>query len=159
MKEYPYTAELTREIESEIGGKVVKISDRSTLGLPDSMHIQDGIVTYIESKISTRYVEAEDGIYVQPWASVKKDIRQYEVCRSMSRHALVVYAIYWPKIKMSAILPMDILAKFRPLNEDSEPGWLCHPNYLAKGKGLDQLKRIMQKNRENVYGKIASYHW
>lgn len=155
MKEASYLSSLSTDIEKEIGGKVIKISDRSTLGLPDSMHVVDGIVTYIESKIGEDH-DTVDGIdYVQPWKSVKKDIRQYEVCREISRHALVVYAIYWPELRKSAIIPMEQLAQFRP-SPDGELPWLCNKNILMPGRGLDQLKRLMFSHRKNIHGRLQA---
>jgi len=156
MKEAPYTSSLSRDIEIDVGGKVIKISDRSTLGLPDSMHLLDGIVTYIETKIEENYTLGSDNvIYVQPWRSVKKDIRQYEVCRSIAKHSCVVYAIYYPIIKMSCVIPVEVLAQFRPQPGESFMPYLCGEEYLRKGRGLSQLKEIMDQNRGYVYGRLS----
>jgi hypothetical protein len=156
MKESSYLSALSLDIEKQIGGKVIKTSDRSTLGLPDSTHILDGIVTYIEAKIGDKVEFDLDGVpYVQPWRTVKKDLRQYEVCKSMAKHASVVYAIYYPEIKKSAIITVEVLAQFRPVEGETTLPYLCSEEVLCSGRGIKQLKQVMARHRKEVYGRLS----
>jgi hypothetical protein len=159
VKEAPYNSSLASAIEKEIGGKIIKISDRATLGLPDSWHIKDGVLTCIEAKIDDHYETDLDGeIFVQPWRVIKKQsdgLRQYEVCKSIARHCSVVYAIYYPKVRMSAILPIEIFDQFRPNEGEKTLPYLTNEAYLAHGKGIRQLKAIMASNRKEVYGRLS----
>ena len=150
MKEASYLSSISSDIEKQIGGKVIKISDRSTLGLPDSMHIRDGIVTYIETKIDEHFEIYGGIIHVQPWKAVKKDLRQFEICRSISRHSLVVYMIYYPAIKRTAVLSVDLLVQFRPSSDDEDLKYLSLPKHLVKGKGVQRLSEIMGSNRKEI---------
>src|ERR1035437_3965761 len=104
MNEASYYSMLAHDIESKIGGKITKLADKSTLGLPDSIHVKDGIVTWIETKIGTGAEIISSLIYTQPWNEAKKDLRQFEVCNRMSKHSLVLYAVYYPMIRASAII-------------------------------------------------------
>lgn len=150
MKESSYNSTLSRKIEKEIGGQVVKTSDRSTLGRPDSMHVKDGIVSFFEVKVATEYTISEDKIYVQPWNHIN-DIRQYEVCKRTSQHALVFYAIYWPIITVSAILTIEELEGIRTEGEEL---WVCTSPVLLVGHGLERIKTIMSRNERKVHAKL-----
>lgn len=154
MKEAAYLSQFSNDIEKELGGKVIKTADKSTLGLPDSGWIKDGIIVYIEAKIDTQTeCDSEGKIYVQPWRAIEKDIRQYEVCRSIAKHACVVFAIYYPSVKMSAILPVETLTQFKPSSSGKLP-YLCDDRFLSKGRGLRQIKRIVDEHRKEVHGKL-----
>lgn len=152
MKEATYTAALARDIEKEIGGKIIKISDRSTLGLPDLMHIKDGIITYIETKIGSGAEIINEIVYTQPWKSVLKDLRQFEVCKSISKHALVLYSIYYPEIKTTAIISIEMLESFRK----RPGGHFINQNYVITGRGIPQLKWIMESNRKEIANNVLS---
>jgi hypothetical protein len=155
MLESAYGSQLAEDIEKNIGGKVQKVHDNVMLGLPDYSHILNSVVTYIETKIGEQY-EIVDGVtFVQPWKIVKKDIRQYEVCRAISKHALVVYAFYWPELKKSLILRMDQLSQLRPKPGNDEIPWLSNPQLLMVGRGITQLQRLMTKNRKDTYALLG----
>lgn len=154
MKEAAYLSQFSNDIEKKLGGKVIKISDKSTLGLPDSMWLSLGIAVFIESKIENHVeIDREGRVYVQPWRSIKKDIRQYEVCKSIAQHSCVVFAIYYPSVKMSAILPVEMINQFKMLLRDNY-AYLCDDKYLQKGRGLEQFKRIVDEHRKEVHGKL-----
>lgn len=151
MKEATYTSALSDAIEKNLGGKVLKISDRSTLGLPDLVHIKDGIVAYVETKILDKYEISDNVVYVQPWRVAEKDLRQYEVCRGISKHALVVYAAYIPAAEMSLVIPVTVLQdhfKKTPTN------WLTSEIYLHTGKGLHQYRNFYYQYRRNIHAAL-----
>jgi hypothetical protein len=151
MKEAYYLAVLSLDIEKEIGGKVTKIADKSTLGLPDSIHCHRGLATFIETKISEGRLDPQGKFRVQPWRAVKKDVRQFEVCRDLSKNALVLYAIYYPDMKMSAILTIPQLVELR----GKEDFWLNDPHILGPGRGLSQIKHHQEVYRREVLGRIG----
>src|SRR6185312_5032005 len=107
MKESSYYGTMKSKLIKEIGGKIIKIADRATLGIPDSMHVGLGIVSYIETKIYN--IHNQDSIV--PWEVIKKDIRQYEMCKEIRKYALVLYVIYCPNIKMTAVLDVNTIAE------------------------------------------------
>lgn len=152
MNEASYLSAFSDELEKAEGGKVIKISDRSTLGLPDSFHIKDGIVTYFEGKIGTDYDFIGDHPSVFPWQIVKKDLRQFEVCRSMARNALVVYCIYWTTLKMSAVLPVQKIMSMRSLK--GQPLQRLDRSFLYPGHGVPQLQNLMHLQRRELYEKF-----
>ena len=157
MNEATYLASLSSDIEKSIGGKVVKISDRSTLGLPDSGHVRDGIVIYIEAKIGDGVLKDSDGVpYVQPWKAIKKDLRQFEVCRSLSQHCCVLYVIYYPEIKRTAVLTIEQCLVFRPKENETTLPYLSNEEVLVHGKGTKRVIKIMNANRREIYGRLST---
>lgn len=152
MLESTYLATFSSELEIAEGGRVYKIADKATLGLPDSFHVRNSIITYFEAKIASEYELIDGNYFVKPWKRIREDLRQFEVCRSMSRFALVVYCIYWPDIRMSAILTIDQISQLRTaLNEDLK---CLHPMWLEPGHGVKRIRQLMDKNREEIYGKL-----
>jgi len=149
MKESYFVSKLSIDLERDVGGRVYKISDKSTLGLPDSMHLKDGIITFIETKISYDQECVDNVIYVAPWKSVKKDIRQFEVCKEISKNALVLYCIHYPQVNRTAVLSIPLVEQFRGLDR-----WLNTQMYLRPGNGLEQIKMFMIENKEKIRVKI-----
>ncbi len=147
MKEAAYNSTLASKIEKEIGGKVYKISDQSTLGLPDSLHIMDGLASFIECKIG----KCNQTNWVEPLKAIK-DIRQYEVCRQISKNALVLYAIYYPEIRAAAVIPIDILHRMK----NSEEQRLFFGQYLTQGHGVDLIAEFLKGYREDVIRALTS---
>src|ERR1035437_6753263 len=147
MNEASYYSMLAHDIESKIGGKITKLADKSTLGLPDSIHVKDSIVTWIETKIGIGAEIISSLIYTRPWNVVKKDLRQFEVCKRMSKHSLVLYAIYYPIARVSAIVTINQLEALRS-NPD---GFFVHKDYVKLGRGLEQIRMLMNHNREEIY--------
>jgi hypothetical protein len=153
MKESSYLAALSREIEIYVGGKVIKRHDASTLGLPDSEHVMDGIVVYLEAKIDNGNLIVEDNqLYAQPWNIVKKYRRQFEVCKLLSQHALVLYCIYYARYRFSAILTIEELCQLQPKENGSTP--YLHPNRLNSGHGIKEVKAFIETNRRSVYERL-----
>lgn len=141
MKEAAYNSTLASKIEKEIGGKVYKISDQSTLGLPDSIHIMNGFASFIECKIG----KCSQANWVEP-LKVIRDIRQYEVCRQISKNALVLYAIYYPEIRSTAVIPIEIIHDMK----NSEEKRLFFGQYLTRGHGIDLIAKFLKGYQENV---------
>jgi hypothetical protein len=153
MKEAPYTSSLSNTLEKLTKGKVLKISDRSTLGLPDCSHIKDSIVTYIETKVEDRFEKLAGEFYVQPWLTIKKDLRQFEVCKEISKKALVLYAIYYPKIKHSCILGFDEIAQLRETEDGFVP--YLNPKLLIFGHGAEDIVYRMKLRKEELYATLV----
>lgn len=145
MKEASYNSTLASKLEKEVGGQVIKLSDKATLGLPDSMHVMDGIVTFIECKLGR-----DSNQYVHPWKSIN-DLRQYETCKRLSKNALVLYAIYYPKTKMSAVLSIADLEILRPHKECA----IFKGDGLVNGHGVDLIFRKITDWREQISGKVS----
>lgn len=141
MKEATYNSTLASKIEKEIGGKVYKISDQSTLGMPDSVHLLDGIATFIECKIG----KTKTSDYVEPLESIN-DLRQFEVCRRISLNSLVLYAIYYPEIKSTAVIPVRVLHAMK----SSAYKMAFIGQHLTRGHGIDLVAKYMKENREHV---------
>jgi len=156
MKESSYVSTFSSKLEDEEGGKVLKIADKATLGLPDSCHIRNGIITYFETKVSDDYQIIDNVIYVQPWKIVKKDLRQFEVCKIISRYALVVYCIYWFNLKKSVVLTISQLACLR--SEKDQPFQYLYPSRLEDGHGVERLRQLMKANREGIYERLQHEH-
>ena len=157
MKESPHNSKLSDEIEQKIGGKVIKISDKVTLGLPDSLHYADSLVTFYEVKIGARnYVRdgVDFNLECEPWRSVN-DRRQYETCRNMSKNALVLYVIYYPDYEMTAVIPMDMLERYDPVRSKSLHKWLVEGPYFVKGHGVDRIAELIDERRKQVYDRLA----
>jgi hypothetical protein len=153
MKETSYGGQLKNKLEKELGGKVLKISDRATLGLPDYSHVKDGIVTYIETKIT---VSKENG-FIIPWNVIKKGtdgIRQYETCKSLASNALVLYAIYCSDSKMTAVLLLNYVSSVFAHTEKR----LYHEEnyYFTKGHGIDLIKTKILNYRRTIYERLKS---
>jgi hypothetical protein len=147
MRESTYNSILANKIEKEIGGRVIKLSDRSTLGLPDSIHILRGGVTFIEVKVCKTQTCKEGKVFVSPWNCIK-DLRQYEMCRSLSRYALMLYAIYWPRTKMTAVLSIDALEALRPSELNPRGLDLMVGSCLREGHGIDMIKERIEEARK-----------
>jgi hypothetical protein len=158
MLESTFGGALSSDIERKMGGKIFKISDRSTLGLPDYIHLLTGIATYIETKIGDEYTLAEGFHYIQPWKIIKKDIRQYEVCKLISRHTLVLYAIYYPEIRKTAILTMDNVEQLRPDNPLAKIPWLNSADILQVGYGSNRVVQLMINHRKEVHASLSVNH-
>jgi hypothetical protein len=157
VKEAMFFQILKNKIQKEIGGKVVKVSDKSSLGIPDSYHLRDSIVTFMETKIGSSFEKEDDGkIFLQPWKIIKKDLRQYEVCKSFSHYALVLYVIYYPEGGFSAVLTIDQIEVLRPKTELDSIPWTAHLSIIQPGHGLSQIKRLMTINREEIYAKLGT---
>ena len=149
MIESSYGSQLADKIEKEIGGKVIKRADKSTLGLADYDHIHNGIITFIETKHNKDVIDR----YVYPWNEVTKmttGIRQYEVIKRMSTHALCIYAIYYSKIKMSCVLTAAMMAEFR------DGRGLGTGLYLRKGHGIDLIKEYEEANKKRIIQRLIN---
>jgi hypothetical protein len=151
MKETAYGAVLGSKIKREIGGQVFKISDNATLGLPDNMHIRRGLITYIETKIGNMH---EDLTYkfCYPWDSVN-DLRQYEVCKKIRNDALLLWIIYYPSFKYTAVLDIDELDIMR--SDKGGPKFVLTEGLnLVKGHGLGAINRYMEMEKKLVYARL-----
>ena len=148
MKESSFNHDLAIRIQEEIGGRVRKISDKVALGLPDTEHVKDSIVSYFEVKLYKHFMEKN---VIQPWKAVN-DIRQFEVCKRMSKSSLVFYVIYCPKVKMTAVLHLSEMETFRPVT-----GVYTHLNEgfsFMRGFGIERIKWLMTQNRKEIYEKL-----
>lgn len=145
MKEAGYGTQLSHKIEKQLGGKVTKLSDRAGLGRPDYQWLKNGISTFIETKIGKCYELGTTGIsewICYPWKEIN-DIRQFEVCKTFSKHALVLYAIYYPKIKWSLVLDIEELSEYRiALGGQPKPCFKLKP-----GHGIEAIKSYSQEDR------------
>ena len=159
MREASFNSIFAHKLEKEMGGKVIKISDKVTLGLPDSMHLFQGITTFFEVKIGTiSSIEVVgDRLYCRPWAMIK-DLRQFEMCKSLGKHATVLYVIYWPNVRMTAVLPVETLELYRPSRDSQidKKGLLLikSPNFL-EGHGVDIYKNIWNERRKKLYDQLG----
>jgi hypothetical protein len=158
MLESTFGGALMSDIERKMGGKAFKISDRSTLGLPDYIHLFTGIGTYIETKIGTEYTLSEGFHYIQPWKVIKKDIRQYEVCKLISKNTLVLYAIYYPEIRKTAILTLDNIQQLRPDNPLASIPWLNSADILQVGYGSNRVIQLMINHRKEVHANLSTHY-
>jgi hypothetical protein len=148
MKETAYYGQMKTKLIKQVGGKIIKISDKSTLGLPDSCHIMDGVSTYIETKKDDIY-----GVnYIIPWNTVKKYLRQYEVCKDIRKHTLVLYVIYCPNLKMTAVLDVNMIAEKFYRNE--EP--LLEGSHFTQGHGIDLIAAEIYQHRRKVNEELSS---
>lgn len=146
MKESGYGAQLARKIEVQLGGKVVKLADRSSLGRPDNLWLKNGIATFIETKIGSHH--DDDCCY--PWKEIN-DLRQFEVCRNFSRHSLVIYAIYYPNMKKSAILEVNFLATYRVgIGGGPKPY-----HTWTDGHGIETINELAQEDRRYRYDQLV----
>jgi hypothetical protein len=153
MKETAYWSQLRNKLVKATGGLTYKMADSSSLGRPDSFHIKDGIITVIETKIGKNFHHTETvGPLCFPWKEVN-DRRQFEVCKEMSREGLVLYAIYYPKIKYTAVLEVNYLNEFRMgLGADPKP-LEVGPNFVA-GHGIELIVDHIKQNRRKVYARL-----
>lgn len=137
---------LSSDIEKRIGGKMIKIADKATLGLPDSVHVKNGICTWIETKIGSGEEIINGSVYAQPWKCAEKDLRQFEVCKSISKHSLVLYSIYYPSTKISAVLDIRLMEIFR----DNPNRFLTDSLYIRGSRGVDQILMFMEENIRRI---------
>jgi hypothetical protein len=144
MKESTFGAMLAFKIKKEIGGVVIKISDKVMLGLPDNMHIKYSFVTFYETKIGDKGTEQS----CYPWESVN-DIRQFEVCKRMSRNAIVLYVIYYPDVKMTAVLNVLQLAEFQ-VGKHKDPLPLLKGPCYVKGHGVEVIRKFIERRGLDV---------
>ena len=146
MNEASYNSALSTDIKRLMGGRTVKIADKATLGLPDSMHIQYGLVTFYECKIS----KSNNRAFVFPWAHIN-DNRQYEVCKKFSEHALVLYAVYFPFIKYSLVVSIRELE-----NRRSNTSITVGPGrFFTPGHGADLIKARIIDYREQTWNTLG----
>lgn len=136
MKETSYGGTLKAKLKAELKCYAIKISDNATLGLPDSVFlIRDSKAFFIETKIGKELYGAGLGIACIPWDSIN-DLRQFEVCQAIGKHALVIYAIYYPVERYTAVFTTDELQNIRP----SPKQMIGIGGHLAKGHGIDLIK-------------------
>lgn len=150
MKEFSYNSILTGKLLAENGGRVIKIADKATLGLPDSLYVKDSIATFIECKMGhTSSLILRDGkVHVRLWDCIN-DRRQFEVCRLLSKNATVLYCIYWSRACISAVVPLEILELFR-----DNRNLLREGKYLALGHGSERVIRIIEERRKRLYERL-----
>jgi hypothetical protein len=151
MNEAAYVSTISSKIEEELGGKIFKLADRATLGLPDSFHIFKGLTTFLEFKISTFYATKPTHQQVYPWRTIKKDLRQFEVCRQMSKHTLVLYMIYYFEIKYTAVLSINEILALKPADEYAPIPWTAEKSSVRFGHGIPQLKEKLESYRKGLY--------
>jgi hypothetical protein len=146
MKEASYNALMSDMLVHNYGGRTIKIFNPTLLGLPDTFHFKDGIASFIEVKMGKEkdVVRQNGKLFCRPWAAVN-DLRQYEVCRVMSYNATVIYMIYYPHIRWTAVIPMPIMEKLRG-NYLLKEG-----NHFVKGHGLGVLVQILRVKRRMLY--------
>lgn len=149
MKEYDYGATLCEKLEKNYDGIAVKIADKATLGLPDILFVSKGQATFIETKIGKRFSLVDDIIEINPWLCIN-DLRQYEHCRKLSRHAMVLYAIYYPEIKFTVVMSVSILSNYRP--KENEPIHFIDNTgpHMEKGHGLGIIGSYIAEYRSKV---------
>ena len=153
MKEASFGGGFARELVEAYGGRVHKISDRSSLGLPDNMYYKTSIVTFYETKIyHLQPQKTESGLWrIEPWAAVN-DLRQYEVCRQMSTHATVAYVIYCPTIRMTAVIDLKFFEMFRKSEKNPVPiKYLSEGDNFESGNGVESLIRLINRQREQTF--------
>jgi hypothetical protein len=158
VREASYNSIFASKIERQIGGRVIKISDKVSLGLPDSVHLMSGIATFFEVKIGIKrnFCVKNDISYCYPWTCIN-DLRQYEVCRSIGKNATVLYIIYWPDIRMTTVLSVGSLAMFRPVTQSDSPNGLqlIEGDNFVKGHGVEVFHQILEKRKREIYGYLA----
>jgi len=145
MREASYGAILASKIEEEIGGKVLKLSDRSSLGWPDNVHIKDGVATFFETKINDTRCD-----FIYPWDSFKKDRRQFEICKRFSKYALVLFIIYCPRTKMAAVLNIEELESFKK----DEDRLLFRGDLFSPGHGIERIRHLIKNERYKIHAKL-----
>lgn len=148
MKESSYYGTMRTKLVHEIGGKVIKISDKATLGLPDSMHIGEGVVSYIETKIH----DLKDQNYFIPWSVIKKYVRQFEMCKEIRKHALVLYVIYCPYVKMTAVLDVKTIEEHFYRNEHI---LIRSSTSFVNGHGIELISENIMNWRNHVREHLA----
>lgn len=146
MKENVYGGALKEKLVKHIGGQVYKISDQATLGLPDYAHVNSGFTTYIECKIGVKFTIVDKRYVVKPWKQIN-DIRQFEVCKRISKEALVLYAMYWPQIRMSVVISLDELLSYKP---DLE---MMEGDHLKAGHGIEMIAKYEEVYRYKLTGR------
>ena len=140
MKESSYGSQLKAKLVTEVGGLMWKISDRSTLGLPDNIHVNKGFATFIETKeFST------SGTITNPFDYID-DLRQFEVCRRIGKVSLVLYAMYFSEQRKTLIMSPDELQAYR-VKATNLPEF--QKVYVVRGHGVDIIKLRME---EYYYG-------
>jgi len=158
VRENYFNANFSNRLEKEIGGVVIKSSDRTTLGLPDSYHAFKGVVTFFEVKINEakNAVQLHDGVMsCQPWDAIN-DLRQYEVCKRLARCATVLYVIYHPIACTTALIPLDLLAKYNRKRNDDHLIWLPKGPYFVDGYGIEVFNRIRLEKRKELYEQLVT---
>lgn len=147
MRESAYNATLAQKLEKEVGGKVLKVSDRATLGLPDSLHLLGGIATYFEVKLD----EDSTHTFICPWDYVKNDIRQFEVCLNLSKYTQVLFGVYFPKLNMTLVLPIEKVNEFRYTDKRLKKYVYPGPDFVT-GHGVEIILRYMKQRKEEILG-------
>jgi len=158
MKESSFVSKFSTDLEKKAGGKMYKLADRASLGRPDSFHLKSGLVTFIEFKVEERVEWAAGNSWVQPFKTIRKDLRQYEICREISKNALVLFVIYYPRIKYSAVLTVDQMVSLRCDKEEDafgihEDKWL-NPKALLQGFGIPKVISHMNDYKEKLIEKL-----
>ena len=146
MRESSYNATLNAELESELGGRSIKLAEKVNLGIPDTLHIYKGFITFIEVKIGEDWRMEGELHVVKPWDSVN-DLRQFEVSRNLSKHCLVMYVIYYPEIQMTAVLPFPIMDYFSPLRGTAASIELYEGSDFVRGHGIQRIIELIQDKR------------
>jgi len=157
MREASYNSLFASKLERDIGGEVQKISDRSSLGLPDSFHYMGGIVTFFEVKVvnATNAISLYQGkMACKPWEAVN-DIRQFEVCRRMNKNATVLYVIYYTASRTSAVIPLELLEKYNRKRHADCLYYLQKGQYFVDGHGVDAFHRILLDKKKEIYDRLC----
>ncbi len=152
-----FNSTFNKELQEEYGGRSIKLAEKVNLGIPDTLHICGGILTFIEIKISDSLPIVRDGkISVKPWDSIN-DIRQYEVARNLSRQCLTLYVIYYSEIQMAAVLTMKELSFFDQNKlGDRASIELEEGDNLVKGHGIERVIELMKEQKRSIYERLKS---
>lgn len=144
MRESGYGGTMKSKLQHEVGGQVIKIADKATLGLPDNLHIHRGLTTYIETKIGEEYEDKTDP-FVKPWKLIKKNIRQFEVCKRLGKNALLLFVAYYPEIRATWVLNV------RELELYEEDITLAMGRDFVWGHGIDLIARHENEYRQRMF--------
>lgn len=144
MRETGYGGTMKQKLQHQVGGQVIKIADKATLGLPDNLHIYRGMTTYIETKIGEDYEDKTDP-FVKPWKLIKKDIRQFEVCKQIGKNALLLFVAYYPEIKATWVLNVKELELYK------EDITLAMGRDFVWGHGIDLIARHENEYRQRMF--------
>lgn len=150
MKEASYNAVMSAVLVQSYGGKAIKMFNPALLGLPDTLHVKDGITNFIEVKMGEKksLFRKQGVIFCRPWDAIN-DIRQYNICKSLNRFAPVTYVIYYPDIRWTAVLPFQIMEVFKDSKHLLKEG-----SHFVKGHGIGVLTKIFEQRRKMLYGHL-----
>jgi hypothetical protein len=152
MKEASYNAMMSSTLAHTYGGKVLKLADRATLGLPDTIHYKDSVMTWLEVKIGKPSSVLHQKNY-REWfcrpSDCVNDLRQYEHCRAIGKSANLIWVIYWPHIRMTSVVTQDMMELFWRTKYLLKEG-----RNFTSGHGIQLIINILEQKRKELYVKL-----